>query len=92
MCQWKLGQTDALLPLIRPKQPPNFILMAWRVTETMADKLREKEVPFPDEGGNIFVNPPPWYIFIKGDRDPDLKKKPGAIILEGGEKLLPNPP
>jgi hypothetical protein len=82
--------TDALLPLIRPNQPQNFILVARRVTETMADKLRENGIQFMDEAGNVFVNRPPLYIFIKGNRNPALKKAPviGRIFKQTGIRVL----
>ena len=37
-----------LLPLIKPSQPRNFILVARQVSETMADKLREGGIQFVD--------------------------------------------
>ena len=82
--------TDALLPLIRPNQPPNLILVARQVTETMAAKLRENGVQFMDEAGNVFINQPPLYIFIKGNRNPVLKKAPaiGRVFKQTGIRVL----
>jgi hypothetical protein len=82
--------TDALLPLIRPNQPRNFILVARQVSETMADKLRESGIQFMDEAGNAFINQPPLYIFIKGNRNPALKKAAtiGRVFKQTGIKML----
>ena len=82
--------TDALLPLIRPNQQRNSILVTRQVSETMADKLRDSGIQFLDEAGNVFINQPPLYIFIKGNRNPALKKTPaiGRVFKQTGIKVL----
>ena len=86
----RITPTDAMLPLIRGGQPRNSILVARQVSETMADKLREAGVQFMDEAGNAFINQPPLYIFIKGNRNPALKKVAaiGRVFKQTGIKVL----
>ena len=85
-----ITRTDAMLPLIRGGQPKNSILVARQVSETMADKLREAGIQFMDEAGNAFINQPPLYIFIKGNRNPALKKAAaiGRVFKQTGIKVL----
>ncbi|MBU1206499.1 MAG: hypothetical protein KKH04_06175 [Proteobacteria bacterium] len=82
--------TDALLPLIRPNQTKNFILVARQVSGTMADKLRENGIQFMDEAGNAFINQPSLYIFVRGNRDPILKKAPaiGRVFKQTGIRVV----
>jgi hypothetical protein len=85
-----ITQTDVMFPLIRGGQTRNSILVARQVSEKMADKLREAGVQFMDEAGNAFVNQPPLYIFIKGNRNPALKKAAaiGRVFKQTGIKVL----
>jgi len=86
----RITPTDALLPLIRPNPPRNLILVARQVSETMADKLREGGIQFMDEAGNAFINQPPLYIFVKGNRNSILKKAPaiGRVFKQTGIRVL----
>lgn len=85
-----ITRTDVMLPLIRGGQPKNSILVARQVSETMADNLREAGIQFMDEAGNAFINQPPLYIFIKGNRNPALKKAAaiGRVFKQTGIKVL----
>ncbi len=40
------------------------------VNPHLADRLREMNIPFIDIAGNAYINEPPVYIFIKGNRQP----------------------
>jgi len=86
----RITPTDAMLPLIRGGQTRKSILVARQVSEKMADKFREAGVQFMDEAGNAFINQPPLYIFIKGNRNPALKKVPavGRVFKQTGIKVL----
>ena len=82
--------TEAMLPLMRQNQAPKFILVARHVPERMAEKLRGNGVQFIDEAGNVFINHPPLYIFIKGNRNPAVAKIPaiGRAFKQTGLRVL----
>ncbi|MFH1068504.1 MAG: type IV toxin-antitoxin system AbiEi family antitoxin [Candidatus Glassbacteria bacterium] len=48
--------------------PMEGILVADYVNPNMADKLREQNVQFIDVVGNVYLNKPPVYAFVKGNR------------------------
>jgi hypothetical protein len=82
--------TDAMLPLMRHNRGEKFIFVARHVPERMAEKLRENGVQFMDEAGNVFINHPPLYIFIKGNRNPAVANTPaiGRAFKQTGIRLL----
>lgn len=51
-------------------QYPIF-LIARHVNTEMAEELRKNNIEFIDTAGNAFINQPPVYIFIKGNRPPE---------------------
>jgi len=53
------------------------LLLTRYVTPNMAEELREKGVQFLDTTGNAYLNAPPLFVFVKGNR-------PAVAI--GGEK------
>lgn len=44
------------------------ILVTWHVTAKLADQMKKMEIPFIDVAGNAYINMPPLFIFIKGNR------------------------
>lgn len=48
------------------------------VMPTMADLLKGMDIPFMDTAGNAYLNEPPVYIFIKGNK-PTEKDHPEAL-------------
>jgi hypothetical protein len=82
--------TDVLLPLMRHNQAGKFVLVARGINEHMAEKLRENGIQFMDEAGNAFINRPPLYIFIKGNRTLTLTKAPviGRAFKQTGIRML----
>ncbi len=57
--------------------PEKRILVTRYITPQMADELKEMDVQFVDTTGNAYINEPPLFIFIKGNK-PAIKyrKKP----------------
>ena len=53
------------------------LLVTRYVTPPIADLLKEMDIPFIDTVGNVYINEPPLYIFIKGNKPPD-PYHPGA--------------
>lgn len=47
---------------------PKGLLLARYVNPNMAEALREKDIQFLDTAGNAYLNAPPLFIFIKGNR------------------------
>lgn len=47
---------------------PNGILVTRYVTPSLAETLRENGIQFLDAAGNAYLNAPPIFVFIKGNR------------------------
>ena len=80
--------------------PMDGILVADYVNPNMAEKLREQQVQFIDVAGNAYINLPPIYIFVKGNKRQganfaDKRDKTGLAFATTGLKvtyaLLCNP-
>ncbi len=48
--------------------PEEGLLVADYVNPKMADKLRQQQVQFIDMAGNAFINQPPVYVYVTGNR------------------------
>ncbi len=53
------------------KYPQRRLLVTRYVTPQIADLLKEMDIPFIDTAGNVYLNEPPLFIFIKGNKPPD---------------------
>jgi len=87
----KITTVDALLPLVKTKnEPGKFILVTPQVTARMAERLRAGGIQFMDGAGNIYLNQPPLYIFVKGNRNAALARVPmvGRTFKQTGLQLL----
>ena len=64
--------------LLMQKEKLNYpILLITRFVDTlMAEQLRQDGIEFIDTAGNAFINQPPVYIFVKGNRRPEKTGKP----------------
>lgn len=57
-------------------QEHKIILVTRYVTPQMADRMKEMGIQFIDAAGNAYINEPPLFIFIKGNRPiAELKKE-----------------
>lgn len=52
------------------------IIVTGHVTTNLATYLRERNIAFLDTAGNAFINDPPLYIYVKGNKIPDQFKLP----------------
>ena len=52
-----------------------LLLIAKYVNTQMAEQLRQDGLEFIDTAGNAFINQPPLYIFVKGNRPPEIPKQ-----------------
>lgn len=86
----RITPTDVLLPLVKGNRPEGFILVTRQVTETIADKLKKNGIQFMDEAGNAYINHPPVYIYIKGNKNPAPTKVPviGRAFKQTGLRVL----
>lgn len=48
--------------------PNPLLLVANHINEFIAEHLKENKIEFIDAAGNAFINQPPFYVFIKGNR------------------------
>lgn len=62
----KTQQFLLLMQREKLQYPP--LLITKHVNPIMAEELRDKGIDFIDTAGNAFINQPPVYIFIKGNR------------------------
>lgn len=58
----------------KEKLPNPLLLVANHINEFIAEHLKENKIEFIDAAGNAFINQPPLYVFVKGNR-PDDKFK-----------------
>ena len=72
--------------------PMETMLAADFVNPNMAVKLRENNIQFFDMAGNAYINQPPTYIYIKGNRlDNEFvkeKKRTGRAFEPAGLKVV----
>jgi len=64
-----------LLLMHKEKLDYPLLLIAKYVNAQMAEQLRQDGIEFIDTAGNVFINQPPLYIFIKGNRLPEAVRK-----------------
>ena len=48
--------------------PQEALLVTRYITPQMADRMKEMNIQFIDTAGNAYINEPPLFIFIKGNR------------------------
>jgi len=66
-----------LLLMHKEKLNSPLLLVTKYVNAQMAEQLRLDGIEFIDTAGNAFINQPPVYIFLKGNRPPeDVRKAP----------------
>ncbi|MEZ5483797.1 MAG: type IV toxin-antitoxin system AbiEi family antitoxin [Lysobacteraceae bacterium] len=67
----KAGLRPALLGLLFQRLAPlgrDGLLVADYVTPPMAERLREQGIQFIDAAGNAFIDQPPLYVWVKGEK------------------------
>ena len=71
-----ITKTEKNLLLMKEKRNYPILLIARFVNTQMAEQLRQDGIEFIDTAGNAFINQPPVYIFVKGNRPPEKAGKP----------------
>ena len=66
------------------------VMIIPQVTADMADRLRDDDTQFMDTAGNCFINQPPLYLFIKGNKVKGKVKAPvvGRAFKQTGLRVL----
>jgi len=67
------------------------LLVTRYVTPQNADLLKDMDIPFIDTAGNAYINCPPLYVFIKGNKlkeDPQMKQIQRAFRPAGLQVLF----
>lgn len=73
-----LGNLGVLIDRVHTMVQPALVCTEY-VNPVQADKLKAANVQFMDAAGNAYINQPPLYVFIKGNK-PDAQ----AVALRGG--------
>jgi hypothetical protein len=61
-----------MLLLQKDKFPYPILLVTNYVTTQIAEQLKKENIQFIDTAGNAYINKPPLYIFVKGNKPPDI--------------------
>ncbi len=61
-----------LMVQLKERLPNPLLLVTNHINEFIAEHLKENKIDFIDTAGNAFINQPPIYVFVKGNR-PDEK-------------------
>lgn len=65
-----------MILLQKAKFPYQMLLVTRHVTAQMAEQLKQDDIQFIDTAGNAYINQPPLYIFVKGNKPPDIFRHP----------------
>src|SRR4030066_2455520 len=69
-------KADKLLLMMRKDEVDHPLLLVTKYINTqLADELKQNGTEFIDTAGNAFINQPPLYVFVKGNK-PDIVKVP----------------
>ncbi len=69
-------KADKLLAMMRKGEFDHPLLLVTKYINTrLADELKQNGIEFIDTAGNTFIDQPPLYIFVKGNK-PDIVKTP----------------
>ena len=68
----------------------DMILVTRYVTPPIADLMKEDDIPFLDTAGNAYINKPPLFLFIKGNKplEKDLVKQPVRAFRPTGLQVI----
>lgn len=67
------------------------MLFADYVTPQMADILKKQNIAFADAAGNAYINRPPWYIYVKGEKPTEaayVRAQKGRAFQASGLRVL----
>lgn len=70
--------------------PYPILLLTKHVTGRVAEQLKKNEIQFIDTAGNAYINQTPLYIFVKGNKPPDIFRQAplGRAFQPTGLKVI----
>jgi len=86
-----ITKADKLLLLMKNEHLPHpLLVIAKHVNAQVAAQLMQAGIEFIDTAGNAFINQPPIYIYIKGDRPPEIpgQAPPKRAFKPAGLKMI----
>jgi hypothetical protein len=87
----RITGADTMLPLLQlVKRPEEFLVITRQLKSEMADQLRKNGIQFIDDAGNAFISRPPFYLFIKGNKNPEAGRPAfiGRAFKQTGLRVL----
>jgi hypothetical protein len=70
-------KADKLLAMMRKADLRHPLLLVTRyINPQLADELKQNGTEFIDTAGNMFINQPPLYVFVKGNKPDGIKAPP----------------
>jgi hypothetical protein len=71
-------------------QEQKVLLVTWYVTPQMADQMKGMGIQFIDVAGNAYINEPPMFVFVKGNRPVDKypKERPTRAFQPTGLQVV----
>ncbi len=66
------------------------MLVAKYINPRIADELKKMDIPFIDTAGNAYINEPPLFIYIKGNKpfDKDILEQPARTFRPTGLQVI----
>jgi len=86
-----ITKADKLLLLMKREHLPHpLLVIAKHVNAQVAAQLMQAGIEFIDTAGNAFINQPPIYIYIKGNRPPEIpgQAPPKRAFKPAGLKMI----
>ena len=74
----------------RQHDPTPYVMVLPQVTAEKADELRKDDIQFIDTVGNGYINQPPLYLFVKGNKAQKILKAPSVnrLFKQTGLRVL----
>lgn len=85
------ARANKLMLLMAKDRLPHPVLLITRyVTPQMAEELKQDGIEFIDAAGNAFINQPPLYIFVKGNKPPELagQERIKRVFMAAGLRII----
>lgn len=83
--------TIAQLLILKERLGRPFLLVTTNARTQIAEKLKQQGIEFIDAAGNTYINQPPIYIFVNGNRLPETFRqdpKRQAVLKTTGLKVI----
>ena len=76
--------------LLKNKYSKNLLLVTRHVNARLAEQLKQNGIEFIDAAGNAFIDKPPLYIFINGNKPPETMRKipQGRVFKPTGLRVI----